>query len=65
MVIVLPGEEYDEGMCSLKTNHGCLRHVAGVATLTVRELFDFATDPAITEQSLDGELDKLMEAAAR
>eukprot|EP00887_Chlorella_sp_A99_P005225 scaffold1.g5225.t1 len=36
----------------------------GVATLTVRELFDFVVDPAITEDNLDAALDRLMEVAA-
>ena len=35
----------------------------GVATLTVRELFDFATDPNIDETNIDAALDKLMEVA--
>ena len=39
---------------------------AGVATLTVRELFDFVVDPAIAEGAeLDAELDRLMELASR
>ncbi|KAI7837741.1 hypothetical protein COHA_008463 [Chlorella ohadii] len=38
---------------------------AGVATLTVRELFDFVVDPAIQEGAdLDAELDRLMEVAS-
>lgn len=36
----------------------------GVATLTVRELFEFAVDPAIHEGNLDAALDALMEVAA-
>ena len=36
----------------------------GVATLTTKELFDFAVDPAVTEDGLDEALDALMEAAA-
>ncbi len=38
---------------------------AGVATLTVRELFDFAVDPTITEETLDVALEHLMEVACR
>ena len=37
----------------------------GVATLTVRELFDFVVDPGITEDNLDAALDNLMEMAGR
>lgn len=37
----------------------------GVATLTVKELFDFAVDPAINDDNLDAALDALMEVAAR
>ena len=37
----------------------------GVATLTVKELFDFAVDPAITDHNLDAALDALMEVATR
>ncbi|KAL4432421.1 hypothetical protein ABPG77_001720 [Micractinium sp. CCAP 211/92] len=39
---------------------------AGVATLTVRELFDFAVDPALGTEGpeLDAELDRLMELAS-
>jgi len=37
----------------------------GVATLTVRELFEFAVDPVITEDTLDAALDRLMEVAIR
>lgn len=33
--------------------------------LTVRELFEFAVDPDITEDTLDAALDKLMEIASR
>ena len=37
-----------------------------MATLTVRELFDFGGDPAIAEGAeLDAELDRLMELASR
>jgi hypothetical protein len=36
-----------------------------VATLTVRELFEFVVDPALTDQGLDAELDRLMEMASR
>jgi RIO kinase 1 len=36
----------------------------GVATLTTRELFDFAVDPSITEAGLEGALEALMAAAA-
>ncbi|KAL4859577.1 Serine/threonine-protein kinase RIO1 [Chlorella vulgaris] len=36
----------------------------GVATLTVRELFEFVVDPALTDQGLDAELDRLMEMAS-
>ncbi|KAF5838403.1 RIO1 family-domain-containing protein [Dunaliella salina] len=35
----------------------------GVAVLTVRELFEFAVDPLITEDTLDAALDRLMEIA--
>jgi RIO kinase 1 len=35
-----------------------------VATLTTKELFDFAVDPTITDQNLDVALDTLMTAAA-
>lgn len=38
---------------------------AGVATLTVRELFDFAVDPHLTEDKIDDALDNLMEVASR
>ncbi len=38
---------------------------AGVATLTVRELFDFAVDPVLTEEGLDAALDALMDIASR
>ena len=40
---------------------------AGVATLTVRELFDFVVDPAIDDEAagMDAELDRLMELASR
>lgn len=40
-------------------------HAAGVATLTVRELFEFIVDPNITEATLDAALDALMEVASR
>ena len=36
----------------------------GIATLTTKELFDFAVDPGITEEGLDNALDALMAAAA-
>lgn len=36
----------------------------GVATLTVRELFEFTVDPTITDDTLDTALDRLMEIAA-
>ncbi|GFH17689.1 RIO kinase [Haematococcus lacustris] len=36
----------------------------GVATLTVRELFDFAVDPNIADEQLDAALDRLIELAA-
>ena len=36
-----------------------------MATLTVKELFDFAVDPAINEGNLDAALDALMEVASR
>ena len=35
-----------------------------VAIMTVRELFDFVTDPAITEDSVEGYLERAMEVAA-
>jgi len=35
----------------------------GVATLTTRELFDFAVDPHLREDGIDGALDALMEVA--
>lgn len=40
---------------------------AGVATLTVRELFDFVVDPSLANEgaALDAELDRLMEMAVR
>ena len=39
---------------------------AGVATLTMRELFEFVLDPAIQEGAgMDAELDRLMEMATR
>nr|XP_033790739.1 serine/threonine-protein kinase RIO1 isoform X2 [Geotrypetes seraphini] len=37
----------------------------GVAVMTVRELFDFITDPSITEDNLDAYLQKAMEIAAQ
>ncbi len=37
---------------------------AGIATLTTRELFDFAVDPTITPERLDGALDALARLAA-
>ena len=40
-----------------------LLHV-GVATLTVRELFEFTVDPSITEANLDEAMDRLMSIAA-
>ncbi|KAJ9505768.1 hypothetical protein QJQ45_006441 [Haematococcus lacustris] len=36
----------------------------GIATLTVRELFDFAVDPNIADEQLDAALDRLIELAA-
>ncbi len=36
----------------------------GIATLTTRELFDFAVDPAITPDTLDAALDALAHVAA-
>jgi RIO kinase 1 len=36
----------------------------GVATLTAKELFDFAVDPGITEDSIDAAVDALMAVAA-
>ena len=36
----------------------------GIATLTTRELFDFAVDPAITPDRLDAALDALAHVAA-
>ena len=41
-----------------------LSHLAGVATLTVRELFDFAVDPNITAANLDEALGALQHLAA-
>ena len=35
-----------------------------VAVMTVRELFDFVTDPSITEDSVEGYLERAMEVAA-
>lgn len=37
---------------------------AGIATLTTRELFDFAVDPTITLEGLDDALDALARLAA-
>lgn len=37
----------------------------GVATLTVKELFDFAVDPAVNDDNLDETLEALMASAAR
>ncbi|XP_029446407.1 serine/threonine-protein kinase RIO1 [Rhinatrema bivittatum] len=37
----------------------------GVAVMTVRELFDFVTDPSITEGNMDAYLQKVMEIAAQ
>ena len=37
---------------------------AGVATLTTRELFDFAVDPTINPENIDGAVDALMAVAA-
>ncbi|XP_030066802.1 serine/threonine-protein kinase RIO1-like isoform X2 [Microcaecilia unicolor] len=37
----------------------------GVAVMTVRELFDFVTDPSVTEDNLDDYLQKAMEIAAQ
>lgn len=36
----------------------------GVAVMTVRELFDFITDPSITSQNIDQYLDKVLKAAS-
>ena len=38
---------------------------AGVATLTVRETFDFVVDPAINDDNIDAALERLAEVAAR
>lgn len=38
---------------------------AGVATLSVREAFDFAVDPSINDGNVDAELERLSEVAAR
>jgi len=38
---------------------------AGVATLTMRELFDFVVDPAITDDNLDAAMEHLRSLAAR
>eukprot|EP00983_Pelagomonas_calceolata_P117659 1160435-Pelagomonas_calceolata.AAC.4 len=48
---------------SLWPCHYGLLLLAGVAVLTVRELFEFAVDPLITEDTLDAALDRLMEIA--
>eukprot|EP00955_Chlamydomonas_euryale_P053529 355524-Chlamydomonas_euryale.AAC.31 len=37
----------------------------GIATLTVRELFDFAVDPTIDETNIDDALSRLMKIASR
>ncbi|XP_071486986.1 serine/threonine-protein kinase RIO1-like [Diadema antillarum] len=37
----------------------------GVCTMTVRELFDFVTDPAITESNMEDYLDKAMDIASQ
>ena len=37
----------------------------GVATLTMRELFDFVVDPTITNDNLDATLDHLRALVAR
>ncbi|KAM8966449.1 serine/threonine-protein kinase RIO1 [Pelodytes ibericus] len=37
----------------------------GVAVMTVRELFEFITDPSITEDNMDAYLDKAIERAAQ
>ena len=37
--------------------------IAGVATATDRELFDFVTDPAIGPHNIDACLDKLIASA--
>ncbi len=37
----------------------------GVATLTVRETFDWVVDPAIGDDNLDATLERLSELAAR
>ncbi|KAM4705537.1 serine/threonine-protein kinase RIO1 [Rhinophrynus dorsalis] len=37
----------------------------GVAVMTVRELFEFITDPSITEDNMDAYLEKAMEIAAQ
>lgn len=37
---------------------------AGIATLTTRELFEFAVDPNIHEGNIDGALDRLSALAA-
>lgn len=36
-----------------------------MATLTVKELFDFAVDPAINDDNIDDALDALMEVASK
>ena len=37
--------------------------VTGVPTLTLRELFDFVTDPTVTKENVHRTLDKLLEIA--
>lgn len=39
--------------------------LSGVAVLSVRELFEFAVDPVITDDILDDALDRLMDIATR
>lgn len=38
---------------------------SGVATLTVRELFEFTVDPAITDDNIDAAMERLMQIASR
>ena len=38
---------------------------AGVPTLTMKELYDFVVGPGMTAESLDEELQRLMDLAAR
>ena len=40
-------------------------HRAGVPTLTMRELFDFVLNASVTPDSLDAEVQRLMDLAAR